>query len=67
MGSGIIRLHAKAAMRISLRAMRLKSDLLSYLQKKHGRISYERILSGPGIRNIYDFLRDTKGGRTGSG
>jgi glucokinase len=34
--------------------------LLSYLQKKHGRISYERILSGPGIRNIYEFLRDTK-------
>src|SRR5262249_31360874 len=23
-------------------------------------ISYERILSGPGIRNIYEFLRDTK-------
>jgi glucokinase len=34
-------------------------DLLTYLQKKYGRISCERILSGPGIQNIYDFLRDT--------
>jgi glucokinase len=36
----------------------LQMELLSYLQKKYGRISCERILSGPGIRNIYDFLRD---------
>lgn len=35
-------------------------DLLAYLQKKYGRISCERILSGPGIKNIYDFLRDSK-------
>jgi glucokinase len=37
----------------------LESELLAYLQAKYGRISCERILSGPGIRNIYDFLRDT--------
>ncbi len=37
----------------------LEMELLSYLQKKFGHISYERILSGPGIKNIYDFLRDT--------
>jgi len=36
----------------------LQIELLAYLQKKYGRISCERILSGPGIRNIYDFLRD---------
>src|SRR6202162_1086647 len=36
----------------------LKTELLVYLQKKYGRISCERILSGPGIKNIYDFLRD---------
>src|SRR2546427_691884 len=36
----------------------LEMDLLAYLQKKYGRISYERLLSGPGIKNIYDFLRD---------
>jgi glucokinase len=38
----------------------LEMELLTYLQKKHGRISCERLLSGPGIKNIYDFLRDTK-------
>ena len=38
----------------------LEMELLAYLQKKYGRISYERLLSGPGIKNIYDFLRDTQ-------
>jgi len=37
----------------------LQVELLTYLQKKYGRISCERVLSGPGIKNIYDFLRDT--------
>jgi glucokinase len=36
----------------------LQVELLAYLQKKYGRISCERVLSGPGIRNIYEFLRD---------
>jgi glucokinase len=34
-------------------------DLLKYLQKKLPRVSCERVLSGPGLENIYDFLRDT--------
>src|SRR5206468_10979482 len=38
----------------------LQMQLLAHLQKKFGRVSCERILSGPGIKNIYDFLRDTK-------
>ena len=38
----------------------LEIELLSYLLKKYGRVSCERILSGPGIKNIYDFLRDTR-------
>lgn len=38
----------------------LEVELLQYLQAKYGRISCERLLSGPGIKNIYDFLRDTK-------
>src|ERR1700726_2985900 len=38
----------------------LQMELLAYLQKKYGRISCERILSGPGIKNIYEFLRDTQ-------
>jgi glucokinase len=34
--------------------------LLVYLRKKHPlHVSYERILSGPGIANIYDFLVDS--------
>jgi len=38
----------------------LEMELLAYLQKKYGHISCERILSGPGIKNIYDFLREAK-------
>jgi glucokinase len=38
----------------------IQTELLVYLQKEYGRVSCERILSGPGIRHIYDFLRDTK-------
>ena len=38
----------------------LEVELLRYLKKRDGgRISYERIVSGPGIKNIYDFLRDS--------
>jgi glucokinase len=37
-----------------------EDELLRYLRKKYdGRVSYERIASGPGIKNIYDFLRET--------
>src|SRR5580693_8508723 len=38
----------------------LEVELLRYVLKKHGHASSERILSGPGIKTIYDFLRDTK-------
>jgi len=34
-------------------------DLLGYLMKEFGHVSYERVVSGPGIANIYGFLRDT--------
>ncbi len=37
----------------------LEIELLKYLLHRHGHVSWERILSGPGIRNIYEFLRDT--------
>jgi glucokinase len=37
----------------------LEFDLLKYLQEKlRKRVSIERVLSGPGIMNIYTFLRD---------
>jgi glucokinase len=34
-------------------------DLLRYLSGRFPRVSYEHVLSGPGLENIYDFLRDT--------
>ncbi|BBL76737.1 glucokinase [Methylomagnum ishizawai] len=38
----------------------LEDGLLAYLREKlGGHVSYERILSGPGIANIYAYLRDS--------
>lgn len=40
----------------------LEIELLEYLMKKlGGRVSWERVVSGPGVTNIYQFLRDEKG------
>jgi glucokinase len=37
-------------------------ELLRFLQRKYnGRISYERVVSGMGLTNIYEFLRDNQG------
>ncbi len=36
----------------------LESQLMLYLHGKFGRVSTERVVSGMGISNIYDFLRD---------
>ncbi|MDD5180765.1 MAG: glucokinase [Gallionellaceae bacterium] len=33
--------------------------LLQYLQQRHGHVSYERIVSGPGLVAILEFLRDS--------
>ena len=45
----------------------LEVDLLVYLRARFGRVSYERIVSGPGLVNVFGFLRDTRGGsRSGS-
>lgn len=38
----------------------LEAELLLYLRAEHGRVSTERIVSGPGLRNIYRFLRDAR-------
>jgi len=39
----------------------LEIDLLRYLQKQlGGRVSFERVVSGIGLKNIYAFLRDEK-------
>lgn len=39
----------------------LDVQLLKYLQEKYEVASWERLVSGPGIYNIYQFLRDVKG------
>jgi len=36
----------------------LEIDLLRFLRRDLGRVSYERVLSGPGLLSIYRFLRD---------
>jgi glucokinase len=37
-------------------------DLLRFLQQKYnGRVSYERVISGMGMTNIYEFLREVRG------
>lgn len=33
--------------------------LFEYLAQRFGHVSYERILSGPGLVNVYDFFRDS--------
>ncbi len=39
----------------------LEIELLEWLmQKLNGRVSFERVVSGPGLTNIYTFLRDEK-------
>lgn len=37
----------------------VQAELFKYLMRKFGHVSCERVLSGPGLVNIYEFLRDT--------
>jgi glucokinase len=37
---------------------RLEVELLEHLAERFGRVSYERVVSGPGLVNVYRFLRD---------
>jgi glucokinase len=37
-------------------------ELLRYLQRQFTHVSWERVLSGPGLINLYHFFRDTRGG-----
>jgi glucokinase len=38
-------------------------ELFRYLKARFGHVSYERILSGPGLVNVYEFLRDSGCGK----
>jgi len=44
----------------------LEIALLEYLIKRYGHVSAERVVSGMGIENIYEFLRDTGRGKESS-
>ena len=35
--------------------------LHAFLREKHGRVSVERVLSGPGLHDVYRFLREAEG------
>jgi glucokinase len=39
----------------------LEIDLLRYLIGRFGHVSYERVLSGPGLFNIYRFFKESRG------
>jgi len=39
----------------------LQIELLRFLESRFGHVSYERILSGPGLVNVYEFLRERGG------
>ncbi len=41
----------------------LQIELLRFLKARFGHVSYERILSGPGLVNVYEFLRDASPGK----
>ena len=38
----------------------LETELLLFLRTEYGRVSTERVVSGPGLCNIYRFLRDAR-------
>jgi glucokinase len=41
----------------------LQIELLRFLEPRFGHVSYERILSGPGLVNVYEFLRQRESGK----
>ena len=41
----------------------LQIELLRFLKARFGHVSYERILSGPGLVNVYEFLRESGCGK----
>lgn len=38
----------------------LQMELLQYLHKRFGHVSWERVVSGPGLVNIFEFLREVR-------
>jgi len=44
----------------------LTIELYRWLYRRYGHVSWERVVSGPGLVNVYTFLRDEKGGAESS-
>jgi glucokinase len=40
----------------------LEAELAGYLFRRFGHVSYERVLSGPGLHNVYEFFVERGGG-----
>ena len=40
----------------------LEDELLLWLRGRYGRVSYERVLSGPGLADLYRFFRESRRG-----
>ena len=49
---------ARAGTRISHRKAICRSNCCGFWRGRYGHVSYERILSGPGLVNVYEFLRE---------
>jgi glucokinase len=45
----------------------LQVELVQFLAHRFGHVSYERVLSGPGLVNVYEFLREKGCGQEPSG
>ena len=37
-----------------------EDGLLTFLRDRHGHVSYERVVSGPGLKNLFDYLREVE-------
>jgi len=44
----------------------LEADLFGHLHRRFGHVAWERVLSGPGLVNLYEFLRDSGRGTESS-
>jgi len=42
----------------------IQTELLRFLRNRFGHVSYERILAGPGLVNVYEFLQESSGAQS---
>jgi len=65
-GTGRIPLAAEAGHADFAPNNDIENELLLHLRKQFGHVSWDRVLSGPGLHLIYEFLRDTGRGAENS-